>query len=261
MDNFVLITGASSGIGKAFAFEYAAQRKNLLLVARRSAFLEQIKLEITIRHNVTVEIIVSDITDHKHIDSIIRYIREKKYHIEILINNAGICYEGETALLDEDKITNILDLNIKAVVMLCRKIIPFMKEQKRGSILNISSMAAFQPGPYYALYFASKAFILNFTEALYAECKPYNIKVCALCPGFVETDMISNLPDMGIKPEKPEKIASLGIKCLEKGKVVRVNGVINNVLVFLAKYMPRTIVRNLTNHLIRLKTNDQHIPN
>ncbi len=247
---YVVITGASSGIGKEFAYFYASKGKNLILIARRTELLNQIKTDLISRYSVKIETISLDITQTENIETLIKWIKDNSFQPEILINNAGVCEAGEFASLEKEKIYNTLNLNIQALVLLCREFIPIFKENKSGKILNIASIAAFMPGPDYALYFASKAFVLNFTEALHEECKPYNISVSALCPGFVHTEMLDQFPYMGMNIADPKEIVLLGEKLLQKNKTIGINGISNQLLIFLVKLLPRTLIRKVMNYLM-----------
>jgi short-subunit dehydrogenase len=251
--SYTLITGASGGIGKEFAYFYAAKKKNLILVARSLDTLNEIKDDLMSQYGIEVKVFGFDLTQLENIDRVMQWVRENNIPVDTLINNAGVCEGGELALLGKEKVSTILDLNIKALVYFCHQVIPLFKENKKGRILNIASMAAYEPCPYYALYFASKAFVLSFTESIRIECKPYHIGVSAVCPGFVETNMTQNLPDMGMSLAKPQTIVRLGDKLLRKDRAVGVNGFGNNILIFLVKIIPRSFLRMFMTRLVKIK--------
>lgn len=187
MKPFVLITGASGGIGLSLAWVFASKGYNLLLIARRQNILKTIASEITGKHKIQIEFFACDLTHSSGITELLSFINDKKIQIDILINNAGI---GDFNLFNESdiqKTQTVIDLNINAVVRLTHGILPSMIENGGGRILNISSMAAFSPNPYIAVYAASKAFILNFSHAIASELKQKNIQVSVLCPGDIKT--------------------------------------------------------------------------
>jgi short-subunit dehydrogenase len=187
MKAYTLITGASSGIGLELTKVFAAKGHNLLLVARRKEILETLAAEIKKSSNVGVEIFPCDLTLDDNIDKLLSFIGKKEIQVEIVINNAGL---GDFKLFQESeiqKINSVISVNITAVVNLTHKLLPGMIKSGQGRILNVSSMAAFAPNPFIAVYAAAKAFILNFSHALAAELNRQNIQVSVLCPGDIKT--------------------------------------------------------------------------
>lgn len=192
MESYVLITGASSGIGMALSKVFASKGHNLLLVARRLGILREIADEIVNKSGVKAEVFSCDLTLESNIDELMQFISDKKLRITILINNAGL---GDFSLFSEseaNKNNTLIDLNIRAVVSVTHKVIPMMKQYGEGKVLNVSSMAAFAPNPYIAVYAATKSFILNFSHAIAAELTQFNIQVSVLCPGDIKTGFQKN---------------------------------------------------------------------
>ena len=190
--SFTLITGASSGIGEALAVSFAKKKHDLILVARREKILKELAQEISSVHEVKVHFLACDITRSSEIEKLYGFINKNNLNVEILINNAGI---GEFNLFENsgiEKIDYLIDLNIKAVTNITHFFIPGMAKSGRGKILNIASMAAFMPGPYIAVYAASKSFVLNFSIALNSELEHKNIQVSVLNPGDIKTEFQEN---------------------------------------------------------------------
>ncbi|MBN1118342.1 MAG: SDR family oxidoreductase [Bacteroidales bacterium] len=192
MKNYTLITGASSGIGKALASVFASKGHKLILVARRQQLLDRLATELNQEYNVKVRIVCCDLTSERNIRDLCSLIQSNRIHIDTLINNAGVGDFAPFLKSDHGKMQKMISLNINAVLSLTHHILPLMVKQGYGQILNVASMAAFSPGPYIAAYAASKSFVLNFTHALASEVKHKNIQVSVLCPGDIKTEFQDN---------------------------------------------------------------------
>jgi uncharacterized protein len=186
-----LITGASGGIGKAFAQELAARQTNLVLVARSEEKLHQLAQELQQQYKVQVDVIVQDLTEPDAAGAVFDATTAKGLTIDTLINNAGFGDYGDFAKSDRTRQVKIVQLNVAALVDLTHRYLPLMRQRGSGSIINVASIAGFQPIPYLSVYAASKAFIISFSEALWAENRPYNIRVLVTCPGPTETDFFT----------------------------------------------------------------------
>ena len=182
-----LITGASAGIGAAFAQKLAERQTNLILVARTDAKLQQLAQELQEQYKIRVDFLVQDLTAPAAAKTVFDAVTQKGLTIDLLINNAGFGDYGDFAELDGEKQVGIVQLNILALVDLTHQFLPGMRQRRSGGIINMSSTAAFQPMPYFAVYAASKAFVLSFSEALWAENSSYGVRVLAVCPGPTET--------------------------------------------------------------------------
>jgi short-subunit dehydrogenase len=241
-----LITGASSGLGKDFATEYAKAKQDLFLIARRIDRLQAIKAELEHLYGITVLVAQVDLADAKQLDEFIADW-DKNLFIERLINNAGFGHHGPFETYPKDIQQDMIEVNVTALTRLCNFVIPMMKEQKRGEILNVASMAAFTPGPYMAQYYATKAYVLSLSMALHEELKPFGIKVSALCPGPTHTEfgqVASYKNDSGIQSAVSMEslpVVKMSIKALEKNRSVAVPGFSNKVLRVLMKLIPKRL--------------------
>ena len=182
-----LITGASSGIGESFAETLAARGTNVILVARSKGKLDRLAAKIRKARKVAAEVIVADLTEEKAPDKVYSAVKKLGHHVDILINNAGFGSHGPFHTLSTIEDHKEIMLNVVALVRLTHLFLPRMVEGREGIVINVASTAAFQPTPFMAVYGASKAFVLSFSEALWAEYRSHGIRVLALCPGATET--------------------------------------------------------------------------
>ena len=255
-NNYVLITGASSGIGYELAKLFNRDGYNLILVARNSERLKIAieKLSYDGKENEIITLNI-DLSKENQVDKLIKYINDNKIEISTLVNNAGIGSFGDFSEINWDIEETLIDINIKALTKLTKIFLPKMIEKRHGGILNVASTAAFTSGPRMATYYASKAYVLNLTEAIYEEVKNHGVKVSCLCPGPVRTSFQSKA---GInKSEKAKKylmnadiVAQIGYDEFKKGKVIIVPGLKNKILIKANKLLPRYISRKII-----LKTN------
>ena len=257
MDNsYVLITGASSGIGYELAKLFKRDGYNLILVARNK---ERLKIASDRLKDKESKIIMLDVdlSKEEEIDKLIRFINENKIEVDILVNNAGVGSFGDFTEIDWSIEEKLIDINIKALTKLTKYFLPKIIEKRSGGILNVASTAAFASGPRMATYYASKAYVLNITEAIHEEVKDYGVKISCLCPGPVRTSFQNKA---GInKSEQAKKylmdadiVAKVGYDQFKKGKVIIIPGSKNKILVSLNKIFPRVISR-----MIILKTNNK----
>lgn len=255
MDNgYVLITGASSGIGFEIAKLFKKDGHNLILVARDKEKLKGAMDRLDNKENKIIMLDI-DLSVEEEINKLIKYINDNKINIDILVNNAGVGSFGDFIDIDWNIEKRLIDININAVTKLTKYFLPKMIESKSGGILNVASTAAFSAGPRMATYYASKAYVLNLTEAIHEEVRDYGIKIACLCPGPVRTSFQDKA---GInKSEKAKKylmnadiVAKIGYDEFKKGKVIIIPGLKNKVLVKLGKLLPRAISRRIV-----LKTN------
>lgn len=250
---YALISGASGGIGLELAKIIAADGYNLILVARRENMLKEIATDIMNKHKVRVEIVAVDLAQISEVEKLIQTIKSNAWKVEILVNNAGIGDALRFDIADAQKINQMIQLNIMGLTMLSRAVLPEMVSDRKGKILNVASVAAFMPGPYMAVYYATKAYVLSFTEALAAELKPFGIKVSTLCPGPVYTGFEASAAEGGLKlfqkfkplVSYPDKVAAYGYKSLKKGRVVAIYGIAFKLNVFILRFTPRFLVRKM----------------
>ena len=240
-----LITGATRGIGYELTKLFARDSYNLVLVARNKERLKESQESLSKKHNINVTIIAKDLSVPNAAIEIFNEIEEKQIVVDILVNNAGI---GDFELFNNEKllkISQIMQINIVSLTELTKLFLKGMVDRKEGKILNVSSMAAFQPGPYMAVYYASKAYVQSFSEAITSELKGTGVTVTTLCPGPTKSGFQhevrsegSNLSRLNLLSSS-EDVAKYGYKALQAGKEVAIPGFINTSLVNTAKFFPR----------------------
>ena len=244
-----LVTGASSGIGEEIAKELGKRGYDIILVARNEEKLKDVASKIKTK----TRIITMDLSNKENCKKL--YEETKNEDIDILINNAGFGVHGKFCDTDLNKEVQMIETNITAVHILMKLYLKDMIKKDRGHILNVASMAAFGPGPLMISYYASKAYVLNLTEAIYEECKDSGIRISCLCPGPVKTTFQDKA---GIKKSESakkylmdaEEVAKVSYKDFKKGKLIIIPGMKNKLLVIGNKLLPRRISRKII-----LKTN------
>ena len=211
-DKWALVTGASSGLGAEFARQLAARGMHLVLTARRLDLMEDLAAELHTKHGTRCEIIAADLSDPEEPIRILNEISNRNITIELLVNNAGFGVVGEIHQVEIDRMLQMIRLNVSALMELTYRVLPGMLERGHGSILNVSSLSAFQPVAYMGVYAASKAFVLHFSEALHCELKDRGITVTAVCPGVTRT----NFFDVAGAPGWLQKHSSLSVEMVVK---------------------------------------------
>lgn len=246
-----LITGASSGIGLAFAQELAARNHNLVLVARSEAKLQQLAAQLQNQYKIAVEVLVQDLTEPSAPTAIFEAVTRKEIAIDLLINNAGFGDYGAFAEKQRKRHLEMIQLNVMALVDLTHQFLVGMRQRQSGSIINIASIAAFQPLPYLSVYAATKAFVLSFSEALWAENKSDGIKVLVVCPGPTETEFfkVAEFPQSFVTKTRnyasSEEVVRESLIALEKNQPTVVTGDwTNQAIVNLPRFLPREVLLN-----------------
>jgi uncharacterized protein len=242
---WAVVTGASSGMGLAFARELARRRYKVLAVARRRDRLEALATE-TAEQGGSVEVLAADLGTTEGLKLVVtRMISLEK--VDLLVNNAGIATAGDFQGSSLEKELGAIRLNVDAVMTLTRAVLGEMLCRRNGAIINIASVVAFQPFPHFAVYAASKAFVLSFTEALAEEVKGTGVRVLALCPGAAKTEMNVFSQNKGLLGKLPslsaDQIVRTALRAAEGGRVVKIVGWLNRMLVFQNRFMPRVAVR------------------
>lgn len=245
-----LITGASSGIGAAFAIELASRKTDVVLVARSEAKLQQLSQQLQEKFGVKTEVIVQDLTQKSATQSVYDLISQKGLSIDLLINNAGFGDYGEFTERELQKQIEMIQLNITALVELTYLFLPQMKQRGSGEIINVSSIAGFQPLPYMSVYAATKAFVLSFSEALWAENKETGVRILALCPGATESDFFKNaeFPSSfatknGTGYTSTDEVVKDALKALEKNQsTIVTGGIANQLIVNVPRFLPRDLL-------------------
>jgi short-subunit dehydrogenase len=255
-DKTVLVTGASSGIGEAFARQFAQMGLDLILTARSGPKLNKIADELRNKYSVKVKVIIADLTIPSAPKELAREIWESKLQVDILVNNAGF---GKWAnFLDEDMQTysEMVQLNIDAVVQLSHLFLPHMLQQQTGGIINIASTGSFQPTPFIGVYCATKAFVLSFSEALFGEYMNKGITITAVCPGNTQTSFadVANAQTDGAPFATPEQVAKEGISAFINNKNYVVTGGFGNYIQSLSsRFLPRKTIINIVANMFRNK--------
>src|SRR5437868_9118511 len=246
-----VITGASAGIGRELSRQLATRAQRIVLVARRSDRLEELRLELQARNPaLQVEIQVADLSVLEEVMTLGGDV-SKNGPIDFLINNAGLGDYGPVLTADPRRLNEMIQVNVLAVTALTRALLPQMIAQKRGAILNVSSSAGFLPIPGFAVYAATKAYVTSFSEALRAEVRGSGISVCALCPGPVQTEFMAvaaqGRPRSETGPELAyvpvEKVVRAGLNGIERDKPLVIPGTIMKIGMTLARLSPTALMR------------------
>jgi short-subunit dehydrogenase len=250
----VLITGASAGIGAELAREFAKHGHALVLVARSKDKLTALAAELRAAHDTETLVIVEDLSKPTTPRAIADELAERAIEIDILVNNAGVLDVGPFAATAAETYDNMVALNIAALTSLTSLFLPAMVERKFGRILNVASLAAFQPVPSMAVYAATKAYVLSLTESLSEELRATGVKVTALCPGLTDTSMVQSVKAKSKTAERtpsllisdPKDVARQAYKATMSGQTILVPGLPNQVAAAWAQVTPRWLTRAVT---------------
>jgi uncharacterized protein len=259
MKQVALITGASSGIGKELAYIHAKTGGDLVLVARRKKELQKLEQELKTAFHVTSVVIVKDLSEPNAAHEIYSETQSMGITIDYLINNAGFGGYGYFHERSIDDYMDMIHVNVISLMLLTRLYLPGMIARGHGRILNVSSTASFFPGPLQAVYFASKAFVTSFSQAIAEEVKNKGITVTALCPGMVDTEFVdlSGMGESNIikhqKPSSPQKTANIGYRDMMKGKLLSFD---NRLLKFSINWLVHLFPRKTILKILR-KTMDK----
>lgn len=247
-----LITGASSGIGEEFAKQLAAKETDLILVARSQDKLEALASKLQQQHSINAEVIVQDLTAPAAGKTVFESIQQRGLTVDLLVNNAGFGDYGDFGDRDLSKQLAMIQLNVMVLTELTGLFLPLMKQRGHGAIVNLSSIAGFQPIPYMSVYAATKAFVLSFTEALWAENQDTGVRILAVCPGptksdfFERADLADSMPKIQKNLMTPtEDAVAEALKALNKGQSnIVTGGLPNQVIVNLPRFLPRDLLVN-----------------
>jgi len=246
-----LITGASGGIGYELAKLFARDGYNLVLVARSESKLDQIKADFEKQHGISVRVLVKDLSEPQAPEDIYGELQQDAVQIDMLVNNAGFTVYGEFAETNLKAELEMLQVNIVALTHLTKLFLPGMIERRHGRILNVASTAAFVPGPLMAIYYASKAYVLSFSQAIANELQSTGVTVTALCPGITETGfwkrgnvegsrLLVNPAVMGANT-----VARIGYHAMIKGRTTAIAGFSNWLMVQSVRFVPRKVVAEM----------------
>jgi short-subunit dehydrogenase len=268
MRNTALITGAAGGIGLELAKLMARDSYDLVLIDQRYDLPDITKDLLTINPAINIKIIVKDLTKPGVAKDIYEELQNEKIIIDVLINNAGFGHYGEFNETDWEIELKMLKLHVITLTHMTKLFLKGMLERKKGKIMNVASMAAFQPSPLMSVYFASKAYILHFSEAIANEVRGTGVTVTVLCPGATKTGfqetINTGMPDYADKSwvyATPAAVAKYGYRAMNRGKVVAIHRFVNYLTAILIRFLPRNTVTNLTrriqekNHANYMKSN------
>ncbi|MEI6061128.1 MAG: SDR family oxidoreductase [Bacteroidota bacterium] len=251
LNTYTLITGASGGIGYDLALLAAAEGRNLVLAARSASKLDQVAAEIRKNNKSDVIVIAVDLSDTAGVQTLIKEISGRNIQVDILINNAGFGDFGDFAKADLAKNLEMIRLNISALTQLTHTFLQGMLKAGSGRIMNVASTAAFMPGPGMAVYYASKAYVLSFSEALTRELKGTGVTVTTLCPGPTDTGFAlsaglgKSLLHRILPAATSAQVAHAGYKAMMKGKAIEIPGFMNKLSSVSPRFIPRSMVRNM----------------
>lgn len=249
-----LITGASSGIGAAFAQELAARGMNLIVVARSGDKLKTLADTLTGEHKVRVDVVTADLSEEQAAQSVYDQVNRLQLQVDLLINNAGVASYGFFDKLSLGKQQGEIRLNVLTVVSLTHLFLQDMLKRRQGAIINVASASGFQPNPFMAVYAATKAFMISWSEALWAETKDKGVSVVALCPGRTETNIQEVMGGDSGGPGKdvpPAQVVRTGLRALEKGRMTVVDGRGNYWLTQVSRLFPRKFVVEVTYRMFK----------
>lgn len=253
----VLITGATSGIGLEMARLFAAQGARLVLVARRRDRLQALADALTAQHQTTVNVMEADLSESAAPQQIMHQLAALGLHVDVLVNNAGFGLLGDHASLDLQRQLDMVQVNVTALMHLTHLLLPAMIARNRGGVLNVASTAAFQAGPGMAVYYASKAFVLSYTEALHEELRHTRLRVSCLCPGPTHTEFVEVAGMQGVGlfklgAQSAQAVARHGLRSWAANRAIAISGLGNQALTGLGKLSPRWLARKVAGFLNRV---------
>lgn len=246
----VLVTGASSGIGVELARLFAANGDRLILAARREDRLKALADELAAKHKIDAAVVTCDLGKPNGAKDLAIAIGRKGHVVDVLVNNAGFGLRGKFASLSFDRQLEMIQVNVTSATALAGLFLPGMLSRRKGGILNVASLAAFQAGPDMAVYYATKAFMLSFSEALYEETRKQGVTVTALCPGPVPTEF-SDVADLGgtrlfkTGVVSAEEVAKAGFEGFRAGKAIVIPGAFPKVGALSTRLVPRGVTRRI----------------
>jgi short-subunit dehydrogenase len=227
-----------------------------VLVARSQDALQTLAREIEARHKSTVHVIPQDLSVPNAAEQVARQVAERGLTIDLLVNNAGLMTHGAFETIDPARDQAEIAVNVAALVGLTHAFLPRMLQQRRGGVINVASVAGYQPIPYLAVYAASKAFVISFSVALWEECRDRNVTVVGLCPGTTRTELFdrASAPEAALGPMRtPEQVVATGLAGLEKGKSLIVDGLKNSLLSHGPRLIPRWFAAKFAGQAVKPK--------
>jgi len=254
-DHTALVTGASSGLGAEFARQLAGRGANLILVARSADRLRAVAAEIERTHPVGVEVVQTDLADRDAVQHLADRFGDR---VHLLVNNAGYGSYGPFATLDPGREYDQVLVNNAALVALTRAVLPAMLHRRIGGVINVASTIAFQPGAYQAVYAATKAFVLSFSEAVRVENRGTGVRVLALCPGPVDTGFLAGLGDhraahtaIYSRLDRADRVINVGLRAFDRDRGTVIPGLRNALLASAPRFAPRAATAWISGRLLR----------
>lgn len=249
-----VITGASGGIGEALAYEFAKERGTLVLVARGGDALARVAMQAKERAAARVETVTLDLAQPQAVDDLEETLAALGLHVETLVNNAGYGLRGRFDALDEADEIGMVDLNIRALTVLCRRFLPGMVQRRTGGIVNLASTAAFAPGPLMAVYYASKAYVLSLSRALAEEVRRQGVVVTAVCPGITTTGFqarahMGDARMMRLPTMNATDVAALAYRGYRARKTTVVTGAFNQIMAASSRLAPPGFLAAMTRRI------------
>jgi uncharacterized protein len=257
MKELALITGATNGIGLEFAKIFAKNGIDLFLVGRNEDKLQEIKSELENHFKIQIHVFQQDLSKNDAAKNVFHYSKSKYLKVNYLINNAGFGDFGFFHESEWEKYNEMINLNISTLTELCHSFSKEMINAKSGKILNVASTAAFQSGPLMAVYFATKAYVLSFSEALNNELKDFGISVTTLCPGPTESGFqkLASMEESNLVKNKKlpssKDVALFGYNSMMNNKSVVIHGIMNKIMVFSVRLSPRSIALKMVRYLMK----------
>lgn len=245
-----LVTGASGGIGYELVKLFAAEGYNLVLVARSEQKLLDLAADLTQTYGVGATVLAKDLSDPAAPDEIFARLQAESVAVDVLVNNAGFGVHGSFAETDRTVESNMVQVNVVALTQLCKLFLPGMIERGFGRILNVGSTGSFAPAPLMAVYAASKAYVLYFSEGIAEELKGTGVSVTALCPGVTRTGFqeradVADIRLVGGRSMSAKQVAKIGYTALMRGKPVVVSGWWNWLMAVSVRFVPRSLTRRM----------------
>ncbi len=251
----VLVTGASYGIGEAFAQRLAAEGAHLILTARSTDRLAALAAQLRSQYGVSVHTISADLASATGAQTIFAEAERAQLAVDLLINNAGFGALGEFTNLSSARQLEMIQVNVTALVELTHLFLQPMRARGSGAILNVASTASFQAIPYFAVYAASKAFVLSFSEALMEECRPFGIRVLALCPGSTTTNFREVAGSQHLNAPRftqtSAQVVEAGLLALAQGHSVTISGITNKIQTYMERFVPRQMVTKMAGKIFK----------
>lgn len=249
-----LVTGASAGIGREFGNALAARGDDVVLVARDTHRLDQLAAELRTRHGIAAEVLTADLTDERGVSAVEDRITQPN-GVDLLVNNAGFGTVGKFAELPIEGELREIQLNVVALVRLCRAALPVMIERGSGGIINVSSLACYQPTPTNATYGGTKAYVTSFTQALHEELRGTGVTATVVCPGFTRTEFqeragIDSSSVPGWMWQSADAVVSEALRDHDRGRAVSVPGPLNKIGAAFTSTLPASITRRLAGNMI-----------